>query len=279
MRLPSTVPAGRAWAPVPWWLRAFFLVNVVQDAGIGISGLLAPGHIVIPLKGLTPFNARFVASLYLGGGIVILLATLVRRAVDTRLALYSLFAITVLVLVMTFAYWAQFTVDGIPRLWLTTYVVDPLVAGFAVLWLGLIGAAEPGRHRFTALFIAQAAVFGGAGLALLLAPDAVLAAWPWTVTRLLARVYAAFFLAFALGAALAAHERRPAAVRPFLVGSLALLAFSLGVSLRHLDRFHDGPGPWLWFTVHLLGLALFAVALARLGRREGDHVDVAGARQ
>ena len=277
MGLASTVATGRASAPVPWWLRVFFLVNVVQDVGVGFSGLVFPAHIVIPLKGLSPLNARFVACLYLGGGVVILLAALVRRAVDTRLALYSFLAITVLVLVMTFVYWRQFTVDGIPWLWLTTYTVDPIVASYALVRLGLIGAAAPGRHRFTALFIAQAVVFGGAGLALLLAPDAVLGGWPWTVTRLLARVYAAFFLAFAVGAALAAYERRPAAIRPFLVGSLVLLAFSLGTSLHHLARFHHGPGRWLWFTVHVVGLALFAVALARLGRREGDRAHLAGA--
>ena len=262
---------------MPWWLRVFLIVNVVQDAAIGFSGLVFPAHIVIPLKGLSPFNARFVASLYVGGGVVILLAALTRKAIDTRLALFSLLAITVLVLLMTFVYWGQFTVDGVPWLWLTTYVVDPVVACFALIWLGMIRAGAPGRHRLTVLFVAQAVVFGGAGIALLLASDAVLGAWPWTVTRLLARVYAAFLLAFAVGAVLAAYERRPAAVRPFLVGSLALLACSLGVSLLHLARFHDGPGRWVWFTVHAVGLGSFAVAVATLGRGAGERARLATA--
>ena len=91
-------------------------------------------------------------------------------------------------------------------------------------------------------------------------------AWPWALTPLLARVYAAFFLAFAVGAALAAYERRVAAVRPFLIGSLVLVAGTLIASLAHLDAFEHGPGRWLWFVSHLLAIALLAAAIASLGR-------------
>ncbi len=244
----------------------FLLVNVVQDFGLGLSGLLFPAHILIPLKGVSPLNARFVGSLYLGGGIVILCAALVRRSADTRIALYSLFVITALVLAMTLAYWTKFTVAGVPKLWMLTYVIDPIVVPVSIVALGLIRPAQPGWHRLTPLFMAEAVVLGGAGIALLLARGGVLTAWPWTLTRLLARVYAAFFLAFAVGALVAAYERRPAAVRPFLIGSLALLVFSLATSLLHLERFHHGPARWLWFTLHVLGLALFSFGLARLAR-------------
>jgi len=276
MSLPGAGGARGTSSPTPWWLRVFLLVNVVQDFGLGLSGLLFPAHILVPLKGLSPLNARFVGSLYLGGGIVIVCAALVRRAVDTRIALYSLFVITALVLAMTLAYWPAFTVDGVPTLWMVTYVVDPIVVPVAIVVLGVVGPAAPGRHRLTALFLAQAVVLGGAGIALLLARDGVMTAWPWTLTPLLARVYAAFFLAFAVGALLAAYERRPAAVRPFLIGSLALLALSLTTSLLHLGRFHHGPARWLWFAVHVLGLALFSFGLATSARAR-DRTGLAAA--
>jgi len=252
--------------PVPWWLRLFLLINVIQDAGIGVSGWLSPAGIVIPLKGLTPLNARFVASLYLGGGVVILVAAFARRAVDTRLALYSFLAITVLVLVMTLAYWDRFTVDGVPWLWLTTYVVDPVVATIALASLRLTRPGEPGRHGLTGLFVGQSAVLGVVGLALLSAAPAMLDAWPWTITPILARVYAAFLLAFAIGAGLAAVERRPAALAGFLLGSLVLFALSFAASLIHQSRFDDGISSWLWFTVHGLSLVAFAAALVTLRR-------------
>src|SRR5438876_3571918 len=114
MGVSSGAGAGGAWLPAPRWLRAFLLLNVVQDAAVGASGLLFPAHIVIPLKGLSPLNARFIASLYLGGGVVILLAALVRRRIDARIALCSLLAITTLVLAMTLVYWRQFSAGGVP---------------------------------------------------------------------------------------------------------------------------------------------------------------------
>ena len=258
--------AAARMSPPPRWLRVFFLLNVVQDFAIGFTGMLAPEHIVIPLKGLSPLNARFIAALYLGGGVVILLVAFARRAVDTRIALYAFFVITALVLAMTFAYWEEFTVNGVPWLWLFTYIVNPILAPLALVTLGLIGPAEPGGHRLTALFIGEALVFGASGIALLLAPARMVDAWPWVLTPLLARVYAAFFLAFAVGAALAAYERRVAAVRPFLIGSLVLVAGTLIASLAHLDAFEHGPGRWLWFASHLLAIALLAAGIASLGR-------------
>jgi hypothetical protein len=271
----GTPGRGSDLAPMPVWLRVFLLINVVQDFAIGY-GLIAPAHIVVPLKGLTPLNARFIAALYLGGGVTILLAALVRRAVDARIALYAFDVITVLVLVMTFVYWPRFTVDGVPWLWMTTYVVDPVLATVAILALGLVRPAEPGRHRLSALFAAEAVVFGACGLALLLAPDAVLEGWPWTLTRLLARVYAAFFIAFAVGAVLSARERRAEALRPFAGGSLALLVLTLGVSLLHLARFDHGGIRWLWFTIHVLGVALFGYAIVTLRRPTARAVPAPG---
>jgi hypothetical protein len=268
--------AEGVFRPTPWWLRAFLLVNVVQDFGLGLSGLLVPAHILIPLKGLSPLNARFVGSLYLSGGIVILCAALVRRVVDARIALFSLFVITALVLGMTFAYWARFTVAGVPKLWMLTYVVDPVVVPVAVVTLGVVRPAASGRHRLTLLFLTEAVVLGGAGIALVLAPEGVLTAWPWTLTRLLARVYGAFFLAFAVGALLAAYERRPAAVLPFLTGSVALPVLVLGTSLLHLDRFHHGAARWLWFGALVVGLAVLCAGLATLIRtRRRDSLAMA----
>jgi peptidoglycan/LPS O-acetylase OafA/YrhL len=94
---------------------------------------------------------------------------------------------------------------------------------------------------------------------------------------LLARVYGAFFLAFGVGALLAAYERRPAAVRPFLIGSLGLLVCTFVTSLLHLDRFDHGPVRWVWFGVHVAGLALLCLGLAALARtRSRDDLATAG---
>ena len=67
-------------------------------------------------------------------------------------------------------------------------------------------------------------MFGVLGIVLAATPGTAVRMWPWALTAVLARTYAAIFLAFALGAALAADESRPAAVRPFALSSLVLVA-------------------------------------------------------
>jgi hypothetical protein len=264
---PSRVDEVGAGRGVPVWLRLFLLVNVVQDVAIGLSGWLSPTDSLLPLKGLTPLNGRFIASLYLAGGVVILIAALVRRAADVRLALWSFLVITLLVLLMTVAYWHEFTANGgTPWLWMATYVVDPVACAAALVGLRLGPSAQPGVHPSSAMFLIVAAFLGLVGLAMLTAAPDVLQAWPWTLTPLLSRVYAAFLLAFAVAAVLAAGERRTPAVAGIVAGLVVLLCLSLVVSVIHLSRFDDGTPRWIWFGTHGTLLALVAASALRLPR-------------
>jgi hypothetical protein len=251
---------------MPAWIRVFLVLNVVQDLAIGLSGLLFGDRILLPLADVTPLNARFIAALYLAGGVGIGATALVRTLADARVILAAFGTITGLVLVATLTYWPDFTAGGVPYLWLVTYVVDPIVAAL-VLFRGL-RAAHRGSHRLTPLLLLQGVLFGSLGGLLLAAPGGFLGAWPWVLSPLLARVYGSFFLGFALGAVLAAREARPAAIRPFLAASLALVVLALVASLLHLDRFDGGPAAWLWFGGHGLAVAAFARALALVRLRD-----------
>jgi hypothetical protein len=91
--------------------------------------------------------------------------------------------------------------------------------------------------------------------------------WPWALTAVLARTYAAIFLAFALGAALASRESRPEAVRPFAVSSFVLVLVAAAASLVHHAKFDGGPSTWVWAAGLGAGLCAFAAAsTASLGR-------------
>jgi hypothetical protein len=248
--------------PVPWWLRAYLLLGAVQGLAIGLTGLFRPAHVVgFPLLE-TPLNTRFVASFYMAGAAGLIASAAARRAVDTRIFVVGFVAVTALLLVATVWYWSTYTANGIPYPWVTSYVLEP-IAGAAILWhLRLRGAAQPGRHRLSPVFAAQAAVFGVLGAVLVVSPHLAVRIWPWALTAVLARTYAAIFLAFALGAALAAHERRPAAVRPFALSSLVLVAVSAAVSLVHHAKFDGGPSTWVWAAGLVAGLAGFTAASA-----------------
>jgi len=254
----------------PWWLRAYLVVGALQGLAIGLSGLFRPAHVVgFPLA-TTPLNTRFVASFYLAGATGLTASALARRTIDTRIYVVGFTAVTALLLAATVWYWSTYTADGVPYPWVTSYVLEP-VAGIAILArLRLWHAAIPGRHPMTWVYGAQATVFGAVGAVLAVAPGEAVKLWPWALTAVLARTYAAIFLAFALGAALAAHEARPQAVRPFALSSLVLVAAAAVVSLIHHARFDGGPATWIWavgLAVGVAGLAVAGASTLRPGMR------------
>lgn len=247
--------------PVPWWLRGYLLLGAAQGLAIGVTGMLEPAHVVgFPLPE-TPLNTRFVASFYLAGAAGLIASALVRRAIDTRIYVVGFVTVTALLLLATIWYWSTYTASGVPYPWVTSYVLEP-TAGVAILvGLHLWRPAVPGRHRLSAVFAAEATVFCVLGLVLLVAPGTAVRMWPWALTAVLARTYSAIFLAFALGAALAAGEARPEAVRPFAWSSLVLAGSSAIVSLVHHSRFDGGLSTWVW----AIGLAVGVTAFAAVG--------------
>jgi hypothetical protein len=247
---------------MPWWIRAYLGFAALQGLGIGLTGLLLPAEMQIPLR-ISPLNARFVAALYIAGGIGVLWAAFARRRAETRLFVLGFGLATSMILILTILHWSEFMADGLPHrpVWIFDYVVDPILALLIVPAAGLWPARHGSHHRLSALFIVEAALFGLLGLALLVVPDVVAAVWPWSLPPLLGQLYACFFLTLALGGALAARESEARAIRGFALSSLALMVAVLLASLVHIDRFKPEPVTWLWFIAFGLGLCAFAVAL------------------
>ena len=250
--------------PVPTWLRALFLINVILLAP-QVIGLFSPDSIPFPVQ-LTPLNARFIGALYLAGLVAILLSGLGSDLADLRIVLFSFAIISVLVLAVTTIYWTDFSTKGFPLIWLAVYIFDPITAVAALLILRPLRPAQAGVHRLTGLFALESGVFGLGGIVLLVAPAFAAQVWPWKITPLLAQVYGAFLLAFALGALLAARESRAAAVIPTIAGTLVLAAGTLIGSVLHLDRFTPGISSVIWFAVVVLTLIAFAIALVAQAR-------------
>ena len=259
-------------------LRAFLLIGAAQGYAIGLTGLLRPESIVgFPLES-TPLNARFVASFYLAGAIGLTLSALGRRAGDMRVLLVAFSVVTVLLLVVTIGYWSEFKSDGVPYPWLVSYIVDPVVGGALIVWFGLWTVRSPRLRGAGLLFVVEAAVLGGLGVLMLAAPDTAIDLWPWKLTGVLARLYGAIFVAFGLGAILAAQERRPRATMPFAATSLVLSVCGLATYGLHRSRFDGSTATGVWLVAHGLATAAFAVAfLAALRSPAGVGADSAAA--
>ena len=135
-----------------------------------------------------------------------------------------------------------------PVIWLVTYIIDPLAAAVALVTLRPLRPARPGAHRLTPLLLLEGGLFGIVGLVLLLIPGIGALVWPWKIDQLLAQVYGAFLLAFAVGGLMAAREARPAAILPTVASTAVLAALTLIASFLHLDRFTPGLVREIWFA-------------------------------
>src|SRR5437588_4776414 len=200
-----------------WLVRGYLLFAALQGLGIGLTGLFAPAEMQIPLR-ITPLNARFVAALYVAGGIGVLLAALRKRQQERRLFVVGFTLATLLILIVTVLHWNDFMNDALPHrpVWIFDYVVDPILGLVLVSVAGLWPQRQGARHSLTPLLRVQAVVFGALGLVLLLLPDVAAAYWPWNLPPVLGQLYGCFILTFAVGAALGSRETELIAVRAFL---------------------------------------------------------------
>jgi hypothetical protein len=262
---PSRSEAARAADDVmPWWLRLYLILGTVQGMGLGLTGLIVPAEMQIPLR-VTPLNARVAAAMYTAAALGLLVAAFGRRA-HARILVFCFALATSLILVVTLVHWQSFMDSSLPHrpLWIGAYVVDPILAALVIPSAGFLRAGHPhGRNPLSVLFVVAAIALVIPGAVLLIAPGFASAVWPWALPPVLAQVYGGFFLAFAAAGVLAAREMHPAPVRIVTVAFFAFAVLVLLASYLHLARFAPGPRSWLWFGGFIaLGLA-FGTALVR----------------
>jgi hypothetical protein len=262
----ATVPLSGVRDALPWWVRAYLLLGAAQGMVLGITGLLAPPELQVPLR-VTPLNARFVAALYTAAALGLVLSALVRHRRDAQIFVVGFGVATTLIAIVTVLHWSEFMDPALPHrpLWLTAYVVDPILAFVIVPTAGFwrFPTTRDRGLRLAPLAVG-ASVLAAAGLVLVLLPQVAVALWPWTLTPVLSQVYGGFFLAFATGGALALREARPIMVRNLAAVLLTMTSLVLVVSLIHFDRFKPGPVTWIWLAVFALGALASGLGLARL---------------
>jgi len=233
---------------IDWAVRGYLVFAAVQGFGIGLTGLLAPDQMQIPLR-LTPLNARFVAALYTAGAIGVALAATNPRRLGTRLFVIGFAFATFVILVLTILHWPDFMDPALPHraVWIFDYVADPLLGFILIPLAALWPARHAAHHSLSGVLYVKAVAFGGLGAILLLAPNLAASYWPWALPPVAGQLYACFLLTFAIGDVLAARESDVRAVRDFLIAALALCLLVLLVSAVHLDRFKPDPVTPIWF--------------------------------
>ena len=187
---------------VPEFLRAVTWIECVVVAAAAGLLLSTPewGGREIWAWSTPPLNARYVGVVYLGALVPLVVFAVTGRWSPGRLVLWEIFVFTAAILVVMLAYAGRFE-------WarLATWVFWPLylflpVNSAVFLWrLRDWRSPEPLIHARAALTVV-ALSFGGYGIALLIIPERATEFWPWPVDAFHARIYAAAYLAPAVGA-------------------------------------------------------------------------------
>ena len=241
--------------------RPYFLLVGLFALWVGAWGLLYPAEVgrALPWT-VPPLHARFIAAMYLAGALAMAWSWFEHRrsaAVRIPLAVASMW--TGALMLVSLLHLREFDFSK-PQVWfwMGAYVAYPLWGAWLYFRGGAAASAAKRRQSDPAL-LAVAAGCLALALALLLAPATMVRAWPWTISPLLANIYAGPFFAYGVCAMMLAREAQPEARRIVLASMLSFALVALMASLLHLKLFHfDAPAAWVWFGA----LAAAGVVLA-----------------
>src|SRR4051794_20016768 len=198
-----------------------------------------------------PLTAALMGAGYAAGLLLVVLSLRDPVWANSRLAVLTILAFTLLTLAATVLHIDKFHLQpefaALPWLaraaawfWLTVYVLIPLAMVVCLVRQERTPgrdpvAAHPVPRLLRVALAVEAAVLLGVGATLWAAPSTATSLWPWPLTPLTARVVAAWLIAFGVAAALAAVTGDLARLR---TSTVAYTVFG-GLSLVALARFSD----------------------------------------
>jgi len=227
-------------------------------------------------------SAAFMGAGYVAGAVGTGLAVFTARRWGSVRALVPGFCgLGVVAFAATLIHQEKFRWDYAPTWgWAVVYATLPFGAA-ALVWMQSREAGEkPARGRDESLrpLVVASYVLGAitvaAAVALFIAPEWLLADWPWKLTPLIARVFAAWYVLAGVTLLVAALQAARPYERPIPYGTLAIWsALLLLVPLLHADDVAASPLLVPWLLLHVAMLALCAVTVAaalRSMRRAGE---------
>src|SRR5215471_18681503 len=170
--------------PIPWWLRAIFVL-VAAQALLLVAAFIQPPLIslLVPWPA-SPLNARFIAAIYTALGLGVLLCSVSRTFREVRIVLFGIGFATALLFLLTLYRMIFFPgeLTKFPLFWMLFYFIDPLLVAFSFWRLGGRDKAPSEPNPLGLLWMIQAVILGGFGLVLLFFPLFAINIWPWAMT-------------------------------------------------------------------------------------------------
>ncbi len=229
-----------------------------------------------------PITAAFLGAAYWAAVPVEVIAARQRTWAEARVAVPSIWLFTTLTLVVTLVHFDRFhfsspvpSAQGAAWFWLAIYAGVPV----AMLVIGLLQLRVPGGDPprgpsppkwMRIIVLVQGGGMLAFGVGLLLLPDVVKAAWPWTLTPLTARAIGAWFVGIGFAALHATRENDFTRIRPLEGGYVAFAVLQLVAIARYSgDLNWSGPAAWVYygFLLSILFVGLFRW-ISKLRREE-----------
>jgi hypothetical protein len=258
--------------------KIYFIAVGLLALWVGIWGYFIPARVDQAIPWLVPpLHARFLGAMYLSGATFMIGGILARYYAEVRVMVRVIAIWTGMLFIVSLFYLGDFDYSRGPVwFWFGAYVIYPLIA----LWL--MWRDRNLRERFDGpslpawvrgYFLVQGIVVTFLAFLLLFVPEFMITAWPWKITRLLAQIYSAPFLAYGLSSLMLSRLRAWPEVRVVVTGTFV---FALGVllaSLIHRELFSPANvATWVWFGAFSLAtvvLGLLSVRSLRRGRSVG----------
>ncbi len=202
-----------------------------------------------------------------------------RYLAQVRPALPAIVLFTGLLLVVTLMNPDAFDYNLVPpKVWTLSYIVYPLIALLLFLNMrrrpGVTPPGPPLPRWARDVLVAQAVVFGIAGIALLVARNTMVDVWPWPITKGLAQFYGGPLVAYAWTSWAYSRSHTWKEAITVLPAMLAFAGATLVVSIIHDELFSASDvEAWVWFgvfgvlTVTMAVMCGWALAAGRSGRR------------
>ena len=256
--------------------KIYFAAVGLLALWVGMWGYFIPGQVDKAIPWLVPpLHARFLGAMYLSGTTFMIGGILSQYYSEVRVMVRAISIWTGMLFIVSLFYLSEFDYSRTQVwIWFGAYIIYPLIA----LWLmwnhrnlreDIPGISLPSWVR-TYLAI-QGAIVTILALALLLFPESMAAVWPWAITRLLAQLYSAPFLAYGLSSLMLSRRKTWGEIR---VVVMATFVFALGVllaSLIHRQTFAAiNLSTLLWFGGFLLATIMLGLLTIRTIREGGS---------
>jgi len=256
--------------------RIYFGAVGLLALWVGIWGYFIPGQVDKAIPWLVPpLHARFLGAMYLSGTAFMIGGIMSRYYAEVRVMVRVILIWTGMLFIVSLFYLGQFDYSRTQVwIWFGAYIIYPLIA----LWLmwndgtvreRFVGPSLPAWVR--RYLLAQGIVVTVLGLVLLLAPEFMVKVWPWKITRLLAQIYSAPFLAYGLSSLMLSRKQTWPEVRVVVVATFVFAFGVLLASFIHRELFSlTNIATLVWFGGFLLATAVLGLLSMRAVQARGS---------